>query len=184
MKAFIDLGSHRGKTIRMFMKSKQWDPSFRIHAFEASPLLGERVFTEYPRGVTIHKSAAWTCSGILDFYICPQNPLSQGPSLFKEKKTGHLDRAHPIKVKCFNFSSWIRSTFQPDDHIVVKCNIEGAEYPVFNKMLEDGTMKYIKKLYLHVHWHKIGMPKEENDRFIERIKAAGVELHTEYKYRF
>lgn len=44
MKAYIDLGSHKGKTIRKFMKSWQYSIDCEIHAFEASPLLEKEVF--------------------------------------------------------------------------------------------------------------------------------------------
>ena len=182
MNVFLDLGSHKGKLIERFKKSKQYSKDFVIHAFECSPSLKEEVFKAYPKGVVIHRSAAWTCDSQLEFYVCPANPLSQGPSLIKEKTTGKLDTGKPVKVKCFDFSKWIKTKFKPDDYIVCKCNIEGAEYPVFDKMVADGTIGYIKKLYIRTHWQKINMPKEEHDAFMTRLKNAGIEIHTEYDF--
>jgi FkbM family methyltransferase len=181
MNVFIDLGSHKGKIIRKFMASKLYSPDFVIHAFEVSPVLPVSVFEHYPKGVIIHKSAAWTSAGELEFYVCPTNKESQGPSVFKEKTTGNLDKGHPVKVKCFDFSSWLKSKFAPTDNIIVKCNIEGAEYPIFRHLWEQGTIGYIKKLFLRTHWNKIGMPKEEHDEFMA-ILGTAVEVHGNYDF--
>jgi len=182
MNVFIDLGSHKGKIIQKFMKSKLYSKDFVIHAFEVSPLLGPEVFAAYPKGVIVHKSAAWTSAGELEFFVCREKKESQGPSLFKEKTTGNLDKGRPEKVKCFDFSAWIKTKFQPTDNIIVKCNIEGAEYPVFRKMILDGTIGYIKKLFLRVHWHKIGMDKDDHEQFMRQLREAGIELHGEYDF--
>lgn len=182
MNVFLDLGSHKGKIIRRFMASRLYSKDCVIHAFEASPALSEAVFRAYPKGVVLHRSAAWTKAGELEFFICPKKLESQGPSVCKTKITGDLDTAHPVKVKCFDFSSWVKTKFKPTDNIIVKSNIEGAEYPVFTKMMDDGTIAYIKRLYLRTHWDKIGMPKAEHDAFMARLRAAGVDVVEKYDF--
>lgn len=54
-------------------------------------------------------------------------------------------------------------------------------------MLQDGTVKHIKKLYAEFHWNKINLPKEEHDALIEQLQpffeiedwdAAEFQVHT------
>ena len=56
-------------------------------------------------------------------------------------------------------------------------NIEGAEYPVLNKMVEDGSINYIDKLIVAFHSHKItSITKEEHDELNEKLKGINMEV--------
>ena len=41
-----------------------------------------------------------------------------------------------IRVPCFDFSAWLRSL---PEHAVVKVDVEGAEFPILERMVEEGT---------------------------------------------
>ena len=83
----------------------------------------------------------------------------------------------PIKVPCVDFSKWILDTFKIDDYIILKINIEGAEYPVLNKMIKDGSIKYIDKLIIAFHSHKItSITKEEHDKLFKKLKVINMEV--------
>lgn len=172
MNVFIDLGSHFGAITRKFMSSKLYSSDFVIHCFEANPVITPEIFAAYPAGCIIHREAAWTEDGEIEFFINHDQRV-QGSSVFKEKVTGNLDKEHPVKVPCIDFSAWLKKNFNRTDNVIVKSNIEGAEYPLFTKMIENGTIDMISKLYLRRHWHKIGMPREEDACFMERLLAGG-----------
>ena len=57
--------------------------------------------------------------------------------------------------------------FNPE---VVKVDIEGAEYDVLNKMINDGSIHYIKKLFVEFRWDKLNMVKEDHDNLINKLK--------------
>lgn len=172
MNVFIDLGSHFGAITRKFIASKMYSPDFVIHCFETNPIITQESFDKYPAGCIIHREAAWIYDGQLEFFINADQRV-QGSSAFKEKITGNLDKEHPVRVDCINFSAWIAKNFTRQDNVVVKCNIEGAEYPVLNQMMRDGTIDIISKLYLRRHWHKIGMPQQDDQDFMDRLTAGG-----------
>jgi hypothetical protein len=68
-------------------------------------------------------------------------------------------------VACFDFSRWLsdlRTSHPRPDVIVVKMDIEGAEVPVLQKMIEDGTDALIDELL--VEWHGAGEELEETLR--------------------
>jgi FkbM family methyltransferase len=168
MQIFIDLGSHFGAIIRKFMTSKSCSPSCKIYAFEPSPVITEETFSKYPKNVIIYKKVAWVKEGMVDFFI-NKNPKLQGSSVCKEKKTGKLDKEHPIKIECMDFGKWLKDNFSPNDDIILKMNIEGAEYTLLPRMVEDGSIKMIKKLYLFHHWYKIKLPKSADEDIMSKL---------------
>ena len=46
-----------------------------------------------------------------------------------------------VQVPTIDFSQFISDNFEITDEVVLKMDIEGAEYAVINKMLNDGTFK-------------------------------------------
>jgi hypothetical protein len=141
-----------------------------IYAFEPNPVITEDVFMQYPKNVTIYREAAWLFDGEIEFYINP-NPKYQGATVFKEKTTGWLDKKHPIKIRCIDFSAWLKQYLRKEDNVIMKCNIEGSEYPLFSRLMDDGTIDIVKKLYMSYHWNKIGMKKDVHDAFVTRLTS-------------
>lgn len=183
MNFFIDLGSHYGYTIRKFIASRPYTPDFVIHAFECNPVITNTVFSQYPKGVIVHKQAAWTYDGEISLYLNP-NPTNQGASIYQEKTTNHLDKDHPRKIPCIDFSEWVKNNVHVGDKVIIKSNIEGSEYPVFDKMISDGTLVLIHSLYLNRHWNKIGMTKEQDEAFLSRLHSVKSLNLFCYPYKF
>jgi FkbM family methyltransferase len=182
MNVFIDLGSHFGAITRKFIASKSYSSDFVIHAFEPNPVIPDSVFAAYPTGVIIHREAAWIVDGEMEFYI-NKDARVQGASIHRDKITGNLDKNNPVRIKCIDFSAWIRSNFLKTDNIIVKSNIEGAEYDLFGQMMNDGTIEYIRLLYLRRHWNKIGMSIDQDIDFVERLtKVPGLLLVNDYSF--
>ncbi len=75
-----------------------------------------------------------------------------------------------IKVKCFDFSSFIKENFNKEDYIIVKLDIEGAEYEVLDKLFIDGTIDYINHIY--VEWHNID--NKNSNFYINKINEKNI----------
>ena len=144
-KIYIDCGSWKGISLEKFM-SKNKD--YEIHAFD--PICRYN----YPENVHYYKKAVWIEDCKKNFYI-NRDKVNQGSSLYKGKQTANLDKKHPKKVECIDFPKWIRDSFSIDDYIILVMNIEGAEYAILNKMMEDRTIEYIDELYVSPHAGKI-----------------------------
>lgn len=54
------------------------------------------------------------------------------------------------------------NNFNKQDFIVVKMDIEGAEYAVLRKMINDRSLEYINDLYVEFHSHKDSNAIHEN----------------------
>jgi FkbM family methyltransferase len=174
MNVFIDLGAYRGLYVSRFKKSKYYIPDTRIYAFECNPRLAG---IDYGAGITTIRKAAWIYDGELKFYISKVNPAHvQGSSVYKEKRTGNLDREHPIKTPCIDFSKWLKDNFKPEDNIYLKMNIEGAEYDILEKMILDGTIDYIKTAWIQWHWQKCGIPQDRHNKIILELKKRSIVL--------
>ena len=59
---------------------------------------------------------------------------------------------NPRTVKTINFSDFLLN-FDEDDYIVVKLDIEGAEYEVIESILDSGTITRINELFIEWHDH-------------------------------
>ena len=166
------------------MASRLYSKDFEIHAFECNPVLRDSAFIDYPKGVMIYREAAWIFDGEIDFFV---NKLKlqnvQGSSIYKEKTTGDLDKDHPVKIKCIDFSKWLIENFFKDDNIILKSNIEGAEYQLFPHLIKTGAIEYINRLHIRRHWHKIGLPEEIDKQFFEQLQSIKtLTLKTDYDF--
>jgi hypothetical protein len=181
MNVFIDLGSHFGAITRKFIASKSYSPDFDMHAFECNPVITEAIFKAYPPFINIHREAAWIIDGEMLFYVNHDQRV-QGASIHRNKITGHLDKNNPAKIKCIDFGAWLSGSFSRNDNIIVKSNIEGAEYDLFGQMMNDGTIEYIRRLYLKRHSRKIGMSDTIDAAFVDRLaKVSGLVVSEDYK---
>ena len=66
--------------------------------------------------------------------------------------------------------------FSKDDYIVIKMDIEGAEYKVLPKMIEDGSIEYINSAY--IEWHDWFLPeyKSKTSELMKSLQAANVSI--------
>ena len=177
-KVFIDCGGHVGESIQLFKRSKRYDSSYEIYSFEPVEQLAKKY--KHLDGIVYSDKAVWIYDGEIDFYLAA---ISDGNSLFKDKKTGGIDREHPIKVACIDFSKWVQSTFNKDDYIILKIDIEGAEFKVLDKMIRDGSIEYINSAY--VEWHfAIGFEdKYLYKKLLADLSSGGLDLYSKAEFR-
>lgn len=166
-KVFIDAGSFDGRTTRLFRK--KYGQEWIVHCFEPDP----RIVNEEP-GIILHREAVWTSDGEMDLHL----GKPESSSLFAEKTTGEVGKHGSAKVRCVDFSRWLSETVGPQDEVIVKLNIEGAEYSVLRRMVEHGTVSLISKLFVEWHYKKILMQEREHHGIIALLTCAGVELHS------
>lgn len=165
-KIFIDCGVWTGDSVKAF---KKFDDSFEIYGFECEPRLTDEL-KNLSKDIDFHfiNKAVWVNNESIKLYP-GKGSLTQSSSLYKNKKK-YIDRKNPVKVKAIDFSKWIINNFSKQDYIICKMNIEGAEYQVLPKMLKDGSIDYINKLYMSWHYRKIeGFEKDQHDKLVKDI---------------
>jgi FkbM family methyltransferase len=154
---FVDCGSN---TCQILAERIERGLETEFFAFEPQPELAgyaEEIRRRHP-ATPIHffNKAVWVQDGTIDFYLATEwGPNYRGGSTVL---TGHLknaakvDYSQPLAVECVDFSRWIMRNFTERDHLVVKMDIEGAEYPVLEKMVAEGTIDYVSELIVEFHW--------------------------------
>ena len=176
-KIFLDVGAWDGISVKLFRKHWKNHEEFEIHSFECNLNLLERLKKE--KNINVYDTAAWVYDGTVDFYMAPPEfpySFTLCSSLIKEKTTGNLDIKNPVKVKCIDFSKWIMDNLSKEDYIILKMDIEGAEWEVLPKMMKDGSMDYIDEFYGEWHVGKVGKTKEDLSVMKENLEKYNLEM--------
>lgn len=168
-KIFIDGGANKGQSIKWFRSTYKNIDEYEIHCFEPNPNLF-KYFDNLDK-VKLHTVGLWTDDNSdITFYIGTEDESS---SIKKEKTTFMSDKK--IEIKTIDFSKWIFNNFNRNDFIVLKLDIEGAEYDVLDKMINDDTLSYINDLYVEFHGHKMNPNiSHKNKRIIDIIEKTGI----------
>lgn len=179
-KVFIDLGSYKGDTIKEFYNWTQLidDPTkFEIFAFEPNPDLETQMkkLANNFRNVSFKAWAAWINDGTIQLAV--DKTATPMGSTVMNSKSAIWDNFPHIQVKCFDFSKWLKNKFSENDEIIVKMDIEGAEFKVLEKMLADGTINLIDYLFVEFHPNKVrDYTSDDANDLVQRILDAGGNL--------
>ena len=154
-KYFIDCGAHCGESI---LSAKQrFGINTNVISFEPIPGLAKQlqeIHQDNPT-VQIQNSAVWVNDELKTFHLSEE--YTDGSSLLDS--LNNLRKEHSITIPCFDLSSWLAESFDKDDYIILKLDIEGAEYQVFSKMIDDGTINLINEFWGEWHDMKISDPE-------------------------
>jgi FkbM family methyltransferase len=177
---FIDGGAHLGETVEAFEKSTLFSKHpWSIVSFEPNPeLVPQLPVRPY---LKVHEAALWTKDEDLDFRF--SEDMTLGGSVVKT--VVKLPQMKTVKVHAIDFSTWLASEYRKDDVVYLKFDIEGAEYPVLEKMLKDGTMSLIDRLYIEFHaeqqavaarakpWEIVDLKRRDNE-LVEAITSLKI----------
>ena len=97
----------------------------------------------------------------------------------KNKKTGRLDKNNPIYVNSIDFSEFKINNFNKDDFIILKLDIEGAEYKVLETMISDSAIDYINILLIEFHNYKVNIPVSVDNNILNICKQRNIKVITE-----
>lgn len=166
---FVDCGAFTGDSIEIFRENYPNSSSFDIYAFECNPKLYNNLLLD--ETINPINRAVWINNDEIEMYLGGHEESS---TLIKSKRTGKLDKDNPITVRGVDLSQWIESNFNENDFIVVKMNIEGAEYEVIEKLCSSGVIKYIDMMLVQWHVNKIGISKKRHNHIHKMLLDSGV----------
>lgn len=155
MNVYIDLGCYDGDTVEEFRNWRRVafpdKEEWTIYAFDPNPSFSEAWANKTDKDTSFIKQAAWIEDGETEFAV-DQSDSPVGSTIMQGKRK--VWEASPkIKVKTFDFSHFLKSV--DEDFVVVKMDIEGAEFKVLDKMIRDGTDKICKWLLIEFHPNKV-----------------------------
>ena len=177
-KVYVDLGANHGHTVRRF---KAENPSFIVFAFEPTPSLADKLrqdFKAHDSNVHVMEYAAWITDGIVNFYFGTASDQSSTVLIGKRTSPNwSVNYELPYRAQSIDLDRWLRENTSEDDLIVLKMDIEGAEYKVLKRLLDTGMLKRISDLRVEWHWNRYPLEiTEDQHNEIRHAVAAATKL--------
>lgn len=128
---------------------------FQYHGFEIQKNLYDAAVAErkyLDAHVTFHHAAVSDKDGEC-YYFEPDSwgvNYKGGSSIMQEKLSRKMRIVNDV-VQTIDFARFIKNTFCSDEFIVVKMDIEGAEYAVLEAMSYSGVLDMIDLLFVEFH---------------------------------
>ena len=113
----------------------------------------------------------------MDFYLDTAKKHNHwSASLYKHH--GIRKNVKPLKVKVINLATFINTEFNPGARLVMKMDIEGAEYVVLPSMLSSGAFCRLDVLF--IEWHDNMNPKSNKwtSKSLRRALLARTQITT------
>jgi FkbM family methyltransferase len=168
---YIDLGAHNGNSIRQFFRD--FPGITRVYAWEPVNYADEwaAIEREHPSvRFEFIRAAASTRDGQTTFTLADYGSESHTihPDCY------HYTRGKQTQVECKDFSAWLRGVAD-GSKLIVKIDIEGAEYDILDSLIEDDSVRLIDRLYCEFHdWI---MPDSFAERHEDITRLCPVEIH-------
>lgn len=188
-KILLDCGSHYGKGLRKQMEINKIDQTWKVYSWEANPytyqhFLGSDRFVHLD--LTAFHAAVSNENGTIKFNVQSSSDKKGGTA---KSGTGSsvmsLDEWHckggefveEVEVPRIDLSEWIIKNLNQDDFVILKMDIEGAEYDVLEKIVSTDAIKYIDRIYIEWHSHMFSDPikyKEREDKLMTAFKSYNI----------
>jgi FkbM family methyltransferase len=143
-----------------------------LYGFDPWPALVEGETRVGDTRVVLRRAAAWIEEGEVEFArVGGLRGWDSTVMRAKNEKGEWSGAGKIIRVPCFDFSAWLRELAKP---AVVKLDVEGAEFPILEKLVEDGTDELVATLL--VEWHDDKMPDHAERRaaLVEALRCPVV----------
>lgn len=167
-KIFIDLGYNIGQSTSFFHKLVPDSNEYKIHAFEPDSRNNSKF--DYSLPINYYKQAAWVYDGVIKFYL---GSLSFA-STINSTKTTNVNTDNYTEVECIDLSNFIINNFNKQDYIILKVDIEGAEYQLLEHLITTQAIEYIDDLFVEFHLGKIkDVNEKQHNELITKLYSLG-----------
>eukprot|EP00450_Noctiluca_scintillans_P007479 CAMPEP_0194502238 /NCGR_PEP_ID=MMETSP0253-20130528/24923_1 /TAXON_ID=2966 /ORGANISM="Noctiluca scintillans" /LENGTH=267 /DNA_ID=CAMNT_0039344355 /DNA_START=41 /DNA_END=844 /DNA_ORIENTATION=- len=186
---FIDLGAANGNSFEEFLNNK-YGPvancaSWEARLVEANPLFDEplkSVEAKYPGQVhASFSTAAYMCEAQTSFFLDTVNVDKNfwGSSLSSTHADVQASGKVKVTVPTINLNRLLYESTIPADWVIVKMDIEGAEWDILPCMAQSLSSSTVDALYMEVHpasWGMIGTTEQGLEAAKQVLMAKGVQI--------
>lgn len=172
MKFFIDLGAHNGNTLLKaldkypdFDEYSGYEPIHKLYKESLKRLNGAKK-------VKIYNLAVGTKTAPITIYE-DMTTHKLGSSVYSDKT-----QKKARKVECTMVSiDVVMEKIQLSDYVVLKIDIEGAEYELLEYMIETKLIDLVDEIYCEWHQHKIpSIPISRHNTLVSNLQKIGFNL--------
>lgn len=130
--------------------------------------------------IELRRLAAWTFDGEIE-YARVNGERAWDSTVMREKNSRReWQQGEIVTVPCFDFALWLAGLEREpsDEPLVVKMDIEGAEFPLLEHLHEAGADALCDLLLVEWHEHKMGAGFAERRAALARALRCAVEEWT------
>ena len=161
-KIFVDCGFNAGEMLERFVKTL---PEFRFYGFEVNYQYFAESAAElqkrHPNILGLNFSAVSDHDGTASFRIAGQKRgilRAEATTILPDLHEEEFIEERPYEVPAIDFSRWLKEMVARHTEadgskpfVVVKMDIEGAEYAVLEELVHDGTITLVSELMVEFH---------------------------------
>lgn len=168
---YLDFGANAGDTVADYLASHEVD---KCWAFEPNPVLANDLRVRFAgKPVEIVEAAAWSSDGTMPLYLghSHSSTLMEGKVTLENFPQYAITYDKWVDVTTLDTARWLRETLMPGDHVVMKMDVEGAEYVVLPTLLEGGAIELIAELRCEFHPERFPTYEPIHDDLLRRLAA-------------
>jgi FkbM family methyltransferase len=160
-KIFLDCGANRGQSI--IGAKKQFGSDIEVYSFEAVTILYNKLVEKWSNDPKVHlfNNAVWDKNDKVKIYISTE--WSDASTLYLNKFDRKIDKDLYNEVSSIDLAEFIKTNFTPEDYIILKLDIEGAEYDVLYHLAKTEVMSYLNEVWGEWHLDKFPIEQIVND---------------------
>ena len=193
MKYFIDCGTHFFEGYLQFEQKFKFDQDWAVYSFEANPRTYNISKKQIPESFKQLKYehlnlAVSTNEGEININCDMQNAegtgdgsnILQNPPSYDPEAQRHI-KWETEKVKCFDLSKFILN-LKNIETLIIKLDIEGAEFEVLEKIIKDKSYEKITEMYVEFHERfftgKTEQYRELKNQYIDFFNKNNIKITT------
>lgn len=185
---FIDLGANDGNSFEFFLGD--WYipladcPGGRWEAIlvEAHPVFDKRLQEieklKSPHVTAMTSTAAFNCEESITF-----NTDVKGAEHYQRSSIGRGELGGQVTVPMVNVLRLIYENASPEDMVILKMDIEGAEFDIIPCLVNFPDAELIDRFFVEIHWKGwslYGNGKNLLQASLDNLRARGVEIPSDY----
>ena len=169
---FVDCGSNVGQGFRYFRKMYPMS-LYDFVLIEPNPncIASLRRDFDHLKNVTILEAAAWVETGELDFFGLSedQDQYSVGGSVIEDHNASmyEVDVDSATRVPAIDFAKKFNEIAADYEQVILKMDIESAEYTVLPHFLEKAKLDNLDHAYIEFHTRFMEEPEKSENLAIE-----------------
>lgn len=208
-KVFLDCGTNLGDGLKHFNKRYNFSPEWELVLFEPNPNLKQFIHdnivsanSSIPMTFIDRAVCGANCPDTMIFSMQktpehPESPVGGGSTLLgkNEFKEEELQNYETVNVKTVRLSNVINNIMRPHIYVqnnssvynkgecmlVVKLDIEGAEYDVIQDLLDTGAAWAITDMHIEFHSRRFKESKiQEEIRLVGELFQRGINLFSHF----
>ncbi|GAB2227169.1 hypothetical protein Droror1_Dr00008981 [Drosera rotundifolia] len=196
---YVDVGARSyGSSIGSWFRKQypKQNRTFDVYAIEADKAFHDEY--KKKKSVRLLPYAAWIRNETLFFEINhdpgddPEEKGGKGKGMGRIKPLGsgnNLLASRVDTIKGFDFANWLKDTVSEKDFVVIKMDVEGAEFSLIPRLFETGAICLIDEIFLECHYNRWqrccpGQRSEKYDKTYEQcldlftsLRESGVLVH-------